>query len=66
MRSLGIEFAPLMARHSLGKWLNEEGASLRQIMDTLHHGDPKSSIRYQSTDIEVFRQTGRKVGRLGG
>lgn len=63
-QSLGIEFTPHMARHSLGKWLNEDGASLRQIMDTLHHADPKSSIRYQSTDLEVIRAAGRRLGRL--
>jgi integrase len=61
---LGIHFTPHMARHSLGKWLNEDGASLRQIMDTLHHDDVKSSARYQSTDIEVIRQTGKRLGKL--
>lgn len=63
-QALGIRFTPHMARHSLGKWLNENGASLRQIMDTLHHADPKSSIRYQSTDIEIIRAAGRQLGRL--
>lgn len=66
VRALGIKFTPHMARHSLGKWLNEDGASLRTIMDTLHHLDPKSSIRYQSTDIEVVRQIGRRLGKLVG
>src|SRR6185437_11559301 len=65
-KGLDIAFTPHMARHSLGKWLNEEGASLREIMDTLHHTDPKSSIRYQSTDIEVIRQTGKRLGNLLG
>lgn len=65
-RALGIKFTPHMARHSLGKWLNEECASLRTIMDTLHHKDVKSSARYQSTDIEVIRQTGRRLGKLVG
>lgn len=64
--SLGIRFTPHMARHSLGKWLNEDGASLRTIMDTLHHKDVKSSARYQSTDIEVIRATGRRLGKLRG
>ena len=63
-KSLAIDFTPHMARHSLGKWLNEDGASLRQIMDTLRHADPKSSIRYQSTDIEVIRESGRRLGKL--
>lgn len=66
VKALGIKFTPHMARHSLGRWLNEDGASLRTIMDTLHHRDPKSSIRYQSTDIEVVRQTGRRLGKLVG
>lgn len=61
---LGVAFTPHMARHSLGKWLNEDGASLRTIMDTLHHRDIKSSARYQSTDLEVVRATGAKLGRL--
>ena len=65
-RSLGIAFTPHMARHSLGKWLNEDGASLRTIMDTLNHKDVKSSARYQSTDIEVIRATGRRLGNLLG
>lgn len=65
-RALNVKFTPHMARHSLGKWLNEEGASLRTIMDTLHHKDVKSSARYQSTDIEVIRQTGRRLGKLVG
>jgi integrase len=63
-RALGIAFTPHMARHSVGKWLNEDGASLRLIMDALHHADPKSSIRYQSTDIEVIRAAGRKLGKI--
>lgn len=63
-KGLGIKFTPHMARHSLGKWLNEDGASLRTIMDTLHHSDPKSSIRYQSTDVEVVREKGRRLGSL--
>jgi integrase len=65
-RQIGVPFTPHMARHSLGKWLNEDGSSLRQIMDTLQHKDPKSSIRYQSTDIEVIRQSGRRLGKLLG
>lgn len=53
-RSVGVDFTPHMARHSLGKWLNESGASLRTIMDQLDHTSPDSSIRYQSTDLEVL------------
>ena len=63
-RSLGIAFTPHMARHSLGRWLNEAGASLRTIMDTLGHADIHSSARYQSTDIEVIRATSAKIGAL--
>ncbi len=62
--ALKIEFTPHMARHSLGKWLNEGGASLRSIMDALDHKDPESSVRYQSTDIEVQRATGRRLDKL--
>lgn len=65
-RQLGIRFTPHMARHSLGKWLNEQGAGTRQIMDALGHADVKSSMRYQSTDVEVIRQAGRRLGKLVG
>jgi len=50
-----------MARHSLGRWLNEADASLRTIMDTLGHAGIHSSARYQSTDIEVTQRSGRFV-----
>lgn len=66
MKKLGITFTPHMARHSLGKWLNEDGASLRLIMDALDHADPESSIRYQSTDVEVIRRAGQRLGNLVG
>jgi integrase len=57
----GVYFTPHMARHSLGKWLNASGASLRTIMDALDHADPKSSVRYQSTDVEGQRAALEKV-----
>ncbi len=62
----GVEFTPHMARHSLGKWLNASGAGLRTIMDTLDHADPKSSMRYQSTDVEGQKRALAKVERLSG
>lgn len=61
---LGITFTPHMARHSVGKWYKDEGASLKTIMEKLHHKDPKSAMRYQANDVEVVRAVGRKVGRL--
>ena len=54
-RDLGIAFTPHMARHSVGTWLNEGGAGLRTIMAALGHNDPKSSIRYQTADVEIVR-----------
>jgi integrase len=54
-RGLGIAFTPHMARHSVGTWLNAEGAGLRTIMSALHHADPQSSVRYQAGDVEVVR-----------
>lgn len=51
-RRLGVTFTAHMARHTLGKALSDAGRSQRQIMDTLGHLDPKSSLRYQSTDME--------------
>lgn len=64
---LGITFTPHMARHSLGRWLNAAGAGQRTIMDALDHADPKSSIRYQSTDVEGQRiALGKLKGVAGG
>lgn len=64
MQSLGLAFTPHMARHSLGTWLNAQGAGLKTIMAALGHADPKSSMRYQTADVEIVRQAGAKVGRL--
>jgi integrase len=64
VRQLGVAFTPHMARHSVGKWLNEGQASLRTIMDTLDHLDAKSSVRYQSTDVEVIRAAGARMPAL--
>lgn len=61
---LGVTFTPHMARHSLGKWLNDSGAGLRTIMGALRHADPKSSMRYQAGDMEVVRAATRKIARL--
>jgi len=63
---LGLRFTPHMARHSIGAWLAAEGVGLRAIMDKLGHRDPKSSIRYQSTDLPAQRAANRKLGRLAG
>lgn len=52
---VGIPFSAHMARHSLGTWLNEDGAGLRTIMETLGHADVHSSIRYQGASVEVVR-----------
>lgn len=62
----GVTFTPHMARHSLGKWMNAAGAGQRTIMDALDHKDPKSSIRYQSTDAEVQRMAQAKMPALPG
>jgi integrase len=55
VRELGIEFTPHQGRHSLGKRLNDAGAGLRTIMETLGHADVKSSLRYQAGDIAITR-----------
>ena len=52
---LGFHFTAHMARHSLGTWLNEDGAGLRTIMEALGHADVHSSIRYQSASTEIVR-----------
>jgi integrase len=61
VQQMQISFTPHMARHSRGRWLNEAGAGLRTIMDALGHDDPKSSIRYQSADVEMIRSIDEKL-----
>lgn len=61
VRKLGIKFTCHMARHTLGKRLNDSGAGLKTIMQTLGHSDPKSSLRYQTTDIETIRRAKEKA-----
>lgn len=58
---LGVEFTPHMARHTLGKRLNDAGAGLKTIMQTLGHSNAASSIRYQTTDLETIRQAKDKA-----
>lgn len=63
---VGIEFTPHRARHTLGKTLNDTGAGLRTIMDSLGQSDPKSAIRYQATDVETTRRAKQKAGKNRG
>lgn len=58
---LGVEFTPHRARHTLGKRLNDSGAGLKTIMQALGHNDARSSLRYQTTDIETIRQAKEKT-----
>lgn len=58
---VGVRFTPHMARHSLGTWLNDEGAGLRTIMETLGHASEQSSLRYQHGNIDTVRQTSAKI-----
>ncbi|BBK44162.1 hypothetical protein STVA_41820 [Allostella vacuolata] len=55
-RQAGVVFTPHMARHRLGKDLNDGGAGLRTIMGALGHENPKSSLRYVAEDIEIVRE----------
>lgn len=65
-KQVGVDFTPHRARHTLGKRLNDTGAGLKTIMQALGHADYKSSLRYQSTDIETIRQAKKKAGKSGG
>lgn len=65
-RGLGVEFTPHAARHSLGTWFASAGAGLRATMSRLGHKDVKSSMRYQNEDIDIIRQTNKKIGNIGG
>lgn len=51
-------FSPHMARHTVGKRLSDQGASLTSIMGKLGHLSVKSSMRYQAKDIETIRKYG--------
>lgn len=53
---MGVKFTPHMARHTVGKRLNDGGAGLKTIMQKLGQKDPKSAIRYQTTDVEIIRK----------
>lgn len=63
-KRLGVEFTPHRARHTLAKRLNDAGAGLRTIMQTLGHRDYKSSLRYQTTDIETVRIAKEKAQKF--
>lgn len=66
VQEVGVAFTPHMARHSLGSWLNADGAGLKTIMQTLTHSSPKSSLRYQNADTEVVRAATARLPRLRG
>lgn len=56
----GVRFTPHMARHTLGFRLGK--VSLKTRMDILDHADPKSSMRYDMSQIEEQRAAFRIVG----
>ena len=57
----GIKFTPHMARHTLGFLLG--GQSLKTRMDILDHADPKSSMRYDMSQLEEQRAALKVVGK---
>lgn len=62
---LGIgTFTPHMARHSLGTWLDQLGASNRTIMSALNHASVETSMRYRAGDIDVVRAAQKSLGNL--
>lgn len=60
----GVLFTPHVARHSLGTWLGAKGTSLKTIMDILNHTDPKSSMRYQMTELPEQRAAFDAIGSM--
>jgi integrase len=56
----GVKFTPHMARHTLGFLLGS--ASLKTRMDIMDHADPKSSMRYDMSQLEEQRAALRIVG----
>jgi integrase len=63
VQSLKIEFTPHMARHWLGKKLDETGMGLRAIAVALGQRSEKSTKRYVSPDLEHIRA---KLGEVSG
>lgn len=63
-KKTGVKFTAHMARHTLGKRLNDAGVAVRTIMATLGHKDMKSSMRYQTTDLETIRRA-KKAASYG-
>jgi len=57
----GVKFTPHMARHTLGFLLG--ATSLKTRMDILDHADPKSSMRYDMSQLEEQRAALRVVGK---
>jgi integrase len=56
----GVKFTPHMARHTLGFLLGK--ASMKTRMDILDHADPKSSMRYDMSQLEEQRAALQIVG----
>jgi hypothetical protein len=51
VRGHGVKFTPHMARHSLAKWFQDEGASVKTTTEGLHQKGPKSAMRYKDGDV---------------
>lgn len=65
-QAAGVVFTPHMARHRLGKDLNDSGAGLRTIMAALGQSNPRSALRYVAEDIDVVREAqARRLRRVG-
>jgi integrase len=62
-KRLGVKFTPHMARHRLGKKLDEAQAGLRTIMMALGQTNARSAMRYVGGDMEVVRE---KLGKVSG
>lgn len=61
---LGVKFTPHMARHRLGKKLNDDAAAgLRTIMMALGQRNYRSALRYIAEDIDVTREA---LGKVSG
>ena len=64
-KQLGVgTFTPHMARHSLGTWLDQLGASNRTIMSALNHASVETSMRYRAGDVDIVRAAQRSLGNL--
>lgn len=64
LEASGVKFTPHMARHTLGFMLGK--VSMKTRMDIMDHKDPRSSMRYDMSQVEEQRAALNSVGDFVG